>query len=116
MGEELMTVMIVGIVFFSILAFVKILTDSKIRNQLINKGMLDEKVKYLYIDKMEYRGPAALKWGMVLIGVGAAFLIGQLVPVDYTGEVTVGSMFLLAGLGLILYYFIAKRLAGPNNK
>ena len=111
MGEEVMTVLIVGIVFFSVITFVKILSDNKIRSKLIDKGMLDENVKYLYSSRLEYHVPAALKWGMVLIGIGLAFLIGQLGPSDITGEITVGSMFLLAGLGLISYYFIAKGMA-----
>ena len=116
MDGELMSVLIVGIIFFSLVFFVKVIADNKIRSKLIEKGMLDEKVQYLYSSKYDQHVPSALKWGIVLIGVGLAFLIGQLVPIDYTGEVTVGSMFILAGLGLLIYYFIAKRMVDESDK
>jgi len=115
MGEQLMGVLIVGIIFFSVVVFVKILSDNRIRSKLIEKGMLDENVKYLYSNRLEYHVPSALKWGMVLIGVGLAFLIGQLVPYDISDEVTVGSMFVLAGIGLLVYYAIAKRMADRSK-
>ena len=38
-----------------------------------------------------------------------AFLIGEIVPHSMKGEITVGSMFILAGLGLLIFYFIFKK-------
>jgi len=102
---------ILGIIGIFFLALVKMLSDSRLRNKLIDKGMVDENVKYLYTNQQEAAVPSSLKWGMVLIGVGAAFLIGQLVPSHVSGEVTVGSMFIFAGLGLLIYYAIAKNKA-----
>jgi len=107
---EIVPVFIVGIVFFSLVSFVKILSDNKIRHKLIEKNLVDDNVKYLYSDRFEYGVPSALKWGMVLIGVGLAFLIGQLVPSHLEEKVTIASLFILAGLGLVLYYFIAKKI------
>jgi len=99
------------IIFFGVVAFiVKIILEHQTRKKLIEKGMLDENVKYLYADRPEDRILPSLKWGMILIGVGIAFFIGQLVPPDLAEEVTIGGMFLFAGLGLILYYVIANRM------
>jgi hypothetical protein len=115
MGEHTMSVLIVGICFFSVVAFVKIVSDNKVRSKLIDKGMVDENVKYLYTNRLEYHCPAAMKWGMVLIGIGLAFLIGVWAPSDLQGEITAGSIFILAGLGLIIYYIIAKRMANQTE-
>ncbi len=109
MDAEIMSAMIVGIVFISVLAFVKLLSDNKIRSKLIDKDMVNENIKHLYTSRFDANVPGALKWGLALIGIGAAFLIGLLVSVDIQGEVTVGSMFLLAGFGFLVYYAIAKR-------
>lgn len=114
MESEMMVVLTVGIGCFSFLAFIKILSDNRVRNRLIDKGPLDENVKFLYADRTEYRGPSALKWGMVLIAVGLAFLLGQLVP-DYQGEITIGCMFVFAGLALLLYYVIGGRMLKDNS-
>jgi len=115
MEMDLTGILITAIVFFSIVAFVKILVDAKIRHKLIDKGMVDENVKYLYPEKSELNVSASLKWGMVLVGIGLGFIIGQLVPSRISDEVTVGSMFTLAGLGLILYYLIAKRMINKSK-
>jgi len=99
------------IIFFGVVAFiVKIILEHQTRKKLIEKGMLDENVKYLYADRPEDRILPSLKWGMILIGVGIAFFIGQLVPPELAEEITIGGMFLFAGLGLILYYAIANRM------
>ena len=116
MSEEIGAALITGVVFVSIIVMIKLLSDNRLRTKLIDKGMVDENIKYLFFDRQDFRAPTALKWGMVLIGIGLAFLIGQLVPSNISGEVTVGCMFLFAGLGLIIYYFIAKTLSKQSEK
>lgn len=106
---NLTAMFIVAVVFFSIIAFVKTLCDSRTRHELIAKGMVDDKVKYLYSGRLEAHVPSSLKWGIVLICIGLAFLVSQLVPEAQREEITAASVFILAGIGLLLYYFIAKR-------
>jgi len=106
---------IVAIVFVSFIMLTKILVDAKTRHKLIDKGMVDEKVKFLYPYQLGI-APAALKWGMVLIGLGLAILLGQVVPHHISEEVTFACMFLFAGLGMIIYYFIAKNMAEKSGK
>jgi hypothetical protein len=104
------------IVMFLVTAFiVKIILDHQTRKKLIEKGMLDENVKYLYADKPESRILSSLKWGMISIGIGMAILIGQVAPPELQEEVTIGGMFILAGLGLLIYYALAHRIM-KNNK
>ncbi|KPL00576.1 MAG: hypothetical protein AMJ90_08075 [candidate division Zixibacteria bacterium SM23_73_2] len=96
---------------FIMIAFIfKIVVDHRIRSKLIDKGMLDENVKYLYKDGVDVQILSSLKWGMILIGIGLAIFVGQIVPEDLAEEVTIGAMFLFAGLGLLLYYFIAYKV------
>ncbi|MCD6117753.1 hypothetical protein J7K93_12105 [bacterium] len=99
------SVMVVLVVFGSILLFVKILVDSKIRSKLIDKGMVDENIKYLSGTNV----PASLKWGMVLTSMGLAFFIGLIFPEEIRGEVTFGSMFILGGIALIIYYLMVHK-------
>ncbi len=102
--------MIVGIIFGSILIFVKMLSDNSLRHKLIEKNMVDENVKYLYASKMDHLVPSSLKWGFVCVGIGLAVLIGQIVPSDMEEEITVGSIFILAGVGFLLYFFVARNM------
>ncbi len=102
---------IVPLTLFIVFAvIVKIISDNRIRRLAIEKGIVNEDIKFLYYDRFEGKVPSSLKWGFVLIGIGLAVFIGQLVPYDMTEEITIGGMFFLAGVGLIVYYFIANRI------
>ena len=104
-------IIVVPAIFFSFVAIVKILSDNRTRQLLIQKGQIDENIQYLYQNVAQGQVPNAIKWGLVLIGIGLAFIVGQLVPYDIRGEITVGAIFILAGLGLVFYYFLARRWA-----
>jgi len=102
---------IVPVTLFIVFAvIVKILSDNRVRRQAIEKGVVNEDMKFLYYDRFEGKVPSSLKWGFVLIGIGLAIFIGQMVPYDMTEEITFGGMFFLAGVGLVVYYFIANRI------
>ena len=101
-----------AIAFFTICFVVKASLDYFTRKKLIDKGLVDKNVKYLF----KYGSPAlsSLKWGMVLVGIGAAVIIGKLVPYRWSDEITISGMFILAGLALIIYYFIAPKASNGN--
>ena len=98
---------LIPIAFFFMLAFIiKWGMDNKTRRLLIEKGMVDEKLKYLFTEPSQ--SLSSIKWGMVLIGIGLALFIGQIFRYDLTDQATMGLMFLFAGLGFVIYYFMAK--------
>ena len=103
-----------GIVFFTIGFVFKLIMDYSMKKKLIEKGLVDENVKHLF----KYSSPASgsLKWGMVLLGIGIAVIIGRLVPYHWSDEATVASMFILAGLALIVYYAIAPKITNGRDK
>lgn len=95
---------------------IKLTLDHRMRQKLIDKGMVDENVKYLYQQNGAARALSSLKWALVLIGLGAAIVAGQLVPSRMTEQVTFGGMFLFAGIGLLVYYLIAARILGKSDR
>jgi hypothetical protein len=101
--------------FIAIAVIVKIALDHRTRQKLIEKGLVDEKVKYLYRENGDTRALGTLKWALVLIGIGLAVVIGQLVPDRMMEAITAAGMFLLAGVGLLVYYAIASRVMGRNK-
>jgi len=104
------SVFVVTVVFGSIILFVKIIADAKMRNKLIEKGMLDENVKYLYQPGTGVKGASSLKWGMILATMGMAFFLGLLFPEDIRSEIIFGLLFILGGIALIAYYIIMKNV------
>lgn len=105
-------IFIVGIIFFTCLGIIKVLSDNRLRSKLIEKGEVDESIKALYSSQNLI---SSLKWGFVLIGLGLALLLSQLLPEDVRDEVIAGSMFLLAGAGLLFFYFISNRIVKKND-
>lgn len=116
MSGELTGVVIVGTVFFSLVQIVRIITESRLRQKLIDKGDIDDNVKQLFSKVQTQNVPSSLKWGMVLIAVGAAIWVAQLFPYSFQDEAIVSTMLIMGGLALIVYYFIASRMAKSNDE
>lgn len=110
MSDNMVPIIIVPVIFFSIVAIVRIISDNVVRRHVIEKGLMDENVKHLFARSSSDNVPGSLKWGMVLIAVGAAILVGQFVPYAIKEEITISGMFIMGGLALILYYFIASKM------
>ena len=102
--------LIVGIVFFSLVAIAKIIADSVNRRRFLERAAMDnsEMPKGFQIHP-ELINLSSLKWGMVLVGIGLAWLISNWLPYQYRDESIIGLMFLLAGIGMLIYYPIAQR-------
>jgi len=118
MSENFAAVFILAVIGYFILELVKVVSESRLRHKLIEKGMVDEKVKLLFQPQMLNQSASALKWGLVLIAVGLAFLftygIYSWVPSGIREEMTAGAVFFMAGLGMIVYYGIARSQEKKN--
>jgi len=97
-----------AVVFGSIIIIVKFLTEYFLRRRLIDKGLVDEKVKYLFADAGMTHLLSNIKWGLILVAIGLALFWKQISPYRVEDETILGLMFLLGGIGFLVYYFIAK--------
>ena len=113
MNEFFETVLPMLIVFGTVGFVIKTSLDYKMRRQLIEKGLVDEKVKNIFAGTVTTE--TSIKWGMVLIGIGLAILLGELFPYSISDEVTVSLIFLFSGIGLILFYLISPWLMKRNK-
>jgi hypothetical protein len=100
--------------FFVIAYIIKVISDNRVRHRLIEKGQIDDSIRNAFSENSELRNLQSLKWGMVLIGLGLALFIGQFMPYNIREEISVGGMFLFAGLALIIYYSFARKLIGES--
>jgi len=97
-----------AVVFGSFVLIAKYITEYALRKRLIDKGLVDEKVKYLFADAGVTHLLSNIKWGMILVAVGVALFWRQFSPYDIEDSTVFGLMFILGGLGFLVYYFIAK--------
>ncbi len=118
MAEELMVVLNVLIIFSAMAFVIKTISDNALRRKALEKADLNEHIKYLF-DRpggLERSPMSAVKWGLVLIGLGAAIFVGRLFPYDIYESVTIGLMMLFAGLGFVIYYFLASKALKDKEK
>ncbi len=101
--------LIVGIVFASIVAVVKIIADSATRRRLLERSASDVEAAKAFRMHPEMVNLSSLKWGMVLVGIGLAWLSSRWMPGYVHDETVIGMMFLLAGIGMLVYYPIAQK-------
>ncbi|HER00211.1 MAG TPA: hypothetical protein ENO22_12800 [candidate division Zixibacteria bacterium] len=105
--------------FWVIYMVIKISLDYKTKKALIEKGQVNENIKFLARHQNGFM--ASLKWGLVLLGVGIGLLgykFAELETYDVRGDEEVlafGMMALFAGIGLVVYYFIALRMSRENR-
>ncbi len=97
-----------SVVFGSIVLIVKFLTEYALRKKLIEKGLVDEKVKYLFADAGVTHLLSNIRWGLIMVAIGVALFWKQVSPYYIEDTTVFGLMFLLAGIGFLVYYFIAK--------
>jgi hypothetical protein len=95
--------------FLAVVAIIKIVSDAKARNRLIDKGLAEDKARVVYQMSTPLRALSSLKWGMILVGIGLAIFIGELFPYRISDEVTWGLMFVFAGIGFLVYYPMAQK-------
>ena len=98
------TEILVPITIFIVIGWiVKTVSDNRVRKAAIEKGEINEKISSIFA-RENHRAENSMKWGMVLIAVGVALLIGGIFSYDLSDEAKIGIMFLLAGMALLLFH------------
>ena len=105
--------LIVLTIFGSVAFVIKVLSDNRIRHRIIENTNIGDKEKMALLQTGQPVGQSfqSIKWGLVLIAIGLALLIGNLFPYQVSEEMTFGLGFLFAGLAFLIYYVLAKRMA-----
>jgi hypothetical protein len=116
MPEELIPITL----FVVIGAIVKMIIDGRTRRHLIDKGILEASTQKILATEMEMSIFSNLKWGLVMVAVGAVVLIARIADVYWLEREGVFGVVLIAiGTAFLVYYPMAKRryesLRGPTN-
>jgi hypothetical protein len=94
---------------------IRVISDNRVRHRLIEKGQVDDSIKNVFTENAEFKSLQSMKWGMVLIALGLALIIGQFMPYGIREEISVAGMFLFAGIALLIYYSVARRQIKPST-
>lgn len=96
--------------FAAIVWIVKIVSDNRIRRKVLDQRVSDELAEaILQKDRSEPSALGALKWGLIVLAVGASLLLMGIFSVDVDEPLGYGLLFSAAGGGLVAYYLIASQ-------
>lgn len=111
MNGNLEDLIIPIIIFPSIVIIFKAFFDYLTRKRLIEKGIVGEEAKQMFQNSIERYVPSSLKWGLVLVLVGATTVVLKAIPGYVEPEIAFGVILISAGAGLLIYYFLASHKA-----
>jgi len=106
MSGELVPIIILPAFFFALGFMVKVVSDNSARKALINSQASPDTIDKLFL---QHRAPDlqnALKWGLVIVGIGISFVLLQVLSLDDDEPLSYGLVFLCGGGGLLAYYGI----------
>lgn len=116
-GELLM----VAVVFFSIITFVKTMSSHFLKRKIIKTGhfdraeILDQNTEIEVKKQVKYDQYPALKWGLVAFFGGLGFIalevLGMEYPMfkEYRSAMPYGIFFVSVSIGFLAYYFIMSK-------
>lgn len=117
--EDIAPVLICGIIFYFTAYIVRLSIENRTRQKLIDKGLSPEQAKTLNFASFAPQAPSSLKWGIVSTALGLGLfvriMLNNLIDIELRDEFTLGLMLTLAGISLIVYYFIAKKLSDEDR-
>jgi cellobiose-specific phosphotransferase system component IIC len=97
--------------FVCITYAIKVVVDARVRRQMVTVGGSEELVRSVLQSEELRRRHSSLHWGMVLVALGIGFaLIQSLGWQDLTAGL-VAVLALATGLGNLVFYVIARKLA-----
>ena len=94
----------------------KVLSDNWTKRHLIEARLPEEVVRALFRKDIDPEMFAALKWGIVLVALGAGLVAVQALPYGVEDPLTWGVALLFAGGGLLLYYLVAGLIIRTRNE
>lgn len=107
--NQLQEILIPAIIFYAIVAVVKIIVDSRLKHKLIDKGIVDETAKAVFEPVKQFSPLSSVKWGLLLVSVGAALMMIQILPRYFSDEGAVGLLFIAAGAALFVNHFVERQ-------
>jgi len=96
--------------FVCITLAIKFIVDSRLRRRFAETNASEEMIKGMLRADEQSQRLSALKWGMVLTLQGLAFGLIQGLHLEEASAGVIGLVLGAAGIGLLSYHVIAKRL------
>lgn len=99
------------VLFICITLSIKFIVDSRLRRRLAETNASEDLIKAMLVADEETRRHGALKWGIVLTVIGAAFGLIDLFNLRPDDPSTFGLLLGAAGVGMLGFHVLTGRRA-----
>ncbi|MFZ1684290.1 MAG: hypothetical protein WAU88_09200 [Candidatus Zixiibacteriota bacterium] len=100
-------VLIVAIVFGTVLMIIRSAMEHNYRLRVLQK-MQSVDPDALKVSASMYSESQSIKWGLILVAVGAVILFVEFGSFDLRGDAVFGLISIAAGVAMLLHYAIAN--------
>jgi hypothetical protein len=104
---------VIGLFIYGVTTIVKTLSDNRVKKLLIEKGLPEQQIKYVFGKDPRMELLSALKYGFLSFGIGAGLVL------NYSswpfGIITFGLIGVGAALGFLLYALVAGIILGKSR-
>lgn len=96
--------------FFALVAYIaKLIRDTRIRRKALDAPLSEEAAEaFVRGGSFEPSTKAALKWGLVVLAIGAGLLFVDLLAISFESPVAYAVLLVGAGVALLSYYLIEQ--------
>jgi hypothetical protein len=107
--------------FFALVAYIaKLIRDTRIRRKALESPLSEQQIEEL-LNQSGWTEPStrsALKWGLVVLALGAGLLFVDLLAISFESPVAYAVLLVATGIALLGYYLIEQEdeddhAAGP---
>lgn len=105
-----LTPLIPIVLFICIVFAVKIIMDGRVRRRLAESGASEDLVRTMLAADEQNRRVSSLKWGLVLVLVGTAFGLIDLLNLGPDSPAAFGIVIAAAGFGMLGFHALANRV------
>lgn len=109
MNDGIAAALIIGVIFYGIVSFVRAITDYLLRKKLIQLGHIDSQSVSI-LNKQRNSHLESLKWGLIILFAGLGFIIISIPAIDIDSPLPFGIIAVCVATGFLLYFYLAKRM------
>jgi hypothetical protein len=108
---DLITILIPIVLAVCIVVSIKIVEDARLRRHLASSGANETVIRTIMETESDSFQRGALKWGLVLIIVSAAFVLMWAFDLDAENPLSYALLFAATGMGLLTFRRVNARKA-----
>ena len=107
--DVFMPISIIGSFGAALYFFTKVLTDYILRKKMIDKGYVGDEAQSIFKTYGSDNRYSSLKWGMLFLTGGLAFIIMHVLDVRPDTPLPYGIFTVSLSIGFLAYYFMVKK-------